>query len=281
RKESAEGTRYEIEIPEDSPAFRGHFPGRPILPGVAQLALVEQGLAALAGRPQRIAEISGVRLRKTVGPGETLELLLRNPTEDGGVRFEIRTHGEPGEPVSGGLVRAAAPGKPDGSERKEKAPGGKKETGGLTLPAAAPTESEGEKIEAAGRVPHAPPALLVARLVWRRRGEARAEGIVPIESPFASGGSAPAFLGLEIAAQTAALLEALGREGEAPGPRAGYLVAIRHARCPGEDLPVGVPLDAFVKETGSATPLTIYEARVELAGRTLVEGSISTWIAEG
>ncbi|MFP5289305.1 MAG: beta-hydroxyacyl-ACP dehydratase, partial [Thermoanaerobaculia bacterium] len=69
-----------IEIPRDSPFFAGHFPGHPILPGIAHLAL------AAGGRP--LAEVRTLKLRKPVLPGDVLDLSLEEA--EGLVRFEIR-----------------------------------------------------------------------------------------------------------------------------------------------------------------------------------------------
>jgi len=264
REDGAEGTRFTVEIPAACPAFRGHFSDRPILPAVAQLALVEQGLARLDGaecsRSPAIFEISGLRLRRTVGPGERLTLRLGTASEAGSRRFEIRA-GDAS--VSGGTIRAVAE-EPD-------------ETGSESIPTL--DFEDVPEISALGRVPHSPPALLIDGLVARGPAGARSRGLIPADSPFAVAEFAPSYLGLEIAAQTAALAEALGREGEDAAPRVGYLVAIRRARCFARSLPVGEPLDVVVGFSGSAPPLSIYELRVERSGRLLVEGTISTWIA--
>jgi predicted hotdog family 3-hydroxylacyl-ACP dehydratase len=98
---------------------------------------------------------------------------------------------------------------------------------------------------------------------------------IPGDNPFVSAGRAPAFVGLEAGAQTAAVLEALNRKG-AEGPRIGYVVAIRNARFRTPWLPAGVPLLVSVKAVGSAPPLSIYE--ISLAGG-LVTGQVSTYIA--
>lgn len=266
REEGAEGTRLMVEIPAECPAFRGHFPGRPILPTIAQLALVEEGLGRLAEadtfRPPAILEISGLRLRRPVGPGDRLMLWLGTANEKGRRRFEIRSDENV---VSGGSVRV-----------------GSDEPSGEPISSTAAIDFEAvPEIPALGRVPHSPPALLIDSLVARGPSGARGRGLIPADSPFAVAGHAPSYLGLEIAAQTAALVEALGREGEDAAPRVGYLVAIRQARCFARTLPIGEPLDVVVLFAGSAPPLSIYEIRVERAGRLLVDGTISTWIAEG
>ena len=265
REDGTPEARLTVEIPPESPAFRGHFPGRPILPAVAQLALVEQGLVRRSAADGRavpaIVEISGLRLRRTVGPGDRLDLELHATGEAGAHRFEIRSDGGA---VSAGTVRTATTGDPGG------------EPGAWVYGSDSVAMPE---VTALGRVPHAPPALLVESLVARGDSGARGRAVVPSDSPFAVEGAAPSYLGLEIAAQTAALVEALGRAGEAAAPRVGYLVAIRRARCFVRSLPVGEPLDVVVGFSGSAPPLSIYEIRIEREGKTMVEGTISTWIA--
>jgi 3-hydroxyacyl-[acyl-carrier-protein] dehydratase len=231
-----------IEIPEDSPFFAGHFPGHPILPGIAHLALVARAL----GNPP-LAEVKILKLRKPVGPGDVLELIL---DEGDLVKFELRRRDET---VSNGLVRI-------GGEEMAIEPAG---------PVSSSYPPPGEL------VPHAPPALLVRSVL-----EVSAEGasaIVQIsdDNPFVNAGRVPAFVGLEAGAQTAALLEALGRsEGEA-GPRIGYVVAIRNARFRTPWLPAGTPMAVTVKPAGSAPPLSVYEVNLSDG---LVTGLVSTYL---
>jgi len=112
-----------IAIPEGSPFFAGHFPGQPILPGIAHLALVA------GDRP--LAEVRVLKLRKPVLPGDVLDLSFEET--DGLVRFEIR-RGE--ETMSNGVVRI-----------------GEEEAAVVEAPLSAPLP--------AGLIPHAPPALLI------------------------------------------------------------------------------------------------------------------------
>jgi 3-hydroxymyristoyl/3-hydroxydecanoyl-(acyl carrier protein) dehydratase len=237
-------------VPPDSPYFAGHFPGHPILPGIAHLALVTQALGGAS-----ILEIPALRLRSPVRPGDVLTAKIDRSPEDGPVRFELRREEEL---VSNGTLRLGSGG-------------------------AAPALPEIQEIHGpfppvAELLPHAPPARLVRSVL-----EASPEGLtgvaeIPTDNPFATGGQAPAFVGLEAAAQGAAVLEALGRQ-EASGPRIGYLVAIRGARCAVPVLPAGRPFRFTVRLGGSAPPLSIYEVRVEGAeGAELLRGTISTYI---
>jgi 3-hydroxymyristoyl/3-hydroxydecanoyl-(acyl carrier protein) dehydratases len=71
---------HRLAIGADHPAFDGHFPGRPILPGVALLAAVleaaarEPRLAACIGTAPRLAV---VKFLAPVGPGAALSISFR------------------------------------------------------------------------------------------------------------------------------------------------------------------------------------------------------------
>jgi 3-hydroxymyristoyl/3-hydroxydecanoyl-(acyl carrier protein) dehydratase len=229
---------FAVEIPASSPLFEGHFPGHPILPGVAQLALVESALGA------PLTGVRVVKLRRPVGPGEVLELSLGEPEGDGWTRFELR---RAGEAVSSGAGRtgtsASSPDLPP-------------------LDAFSPVED---------LLPHAPPARLILGIL-----DASPEGItavaeVPPGHPLVVDGLAPALLGIEAAAQAAAVLEALQRT-DGPGPRIGYLVGIREATLMGA-FPAGRPFRVAARLQGGAFPLSIYEIVVE----GIVTGTISTY----
>jgi 3-hydroxymyristoyl/3-hydroxydecanoyl-(acyl carrier protein) dehydratase len=234
-----------IEVAENSRFFAGHFPGHPILPGIAHLALVAEAL----GNPP-LAEVKTLKLRKPVGPGEVLDLVL---DEGDLVKFELR-RGD--ETVSNGVVRI----------------GGEESPVERAGPASSSYPPHGELI------PHAPPALLVRSVLEVSAEGASAIVQIPDDNPFVDSGRAHAFVGLEAGAQTAAILEALGRSQGEAGPRIGYVVAIRNARFRTPWLPAGVPLAVTVKTAGSAPPLSIYEVNL---GDGLVTGMVSTYIAEG
>jgi 3-hydroxymyristoyl/3-hydroxydecanoyl-(acyl carrier protein) dehydratase len=262
--------RFRLEVPEASPFFDGHFPGHPILPGIAHLLLAAWGLtggtgAALGGAASvtsaPLAEVRTLRLRRPVGPGDLLDLHIAPSAEDGTSRFELRRGAES---LSQGTVRVT-------TEPEEI----------LSFDARTPFPASAGFPAPGVLVPHAPPALLVRTVL-----EASAEGAscvveIPAASPFASGGRAPAFLGLEAAAQTAAVLEALTRSEDSI-PRLGYLVGVRDTRFHSPWLPVDQPLRATVRLSGSAPPLAIYEARIDTGdGRELVTGTVSTYVTSG
>lgn len=57
-----------------SPWFSGHFPDNPILPGIAQLKMVADIIAAAREDDARMTSLSRIKFRKIVRPGELLDI---------------------------------------------------------------------------------------------------------------------------------------------------------------------------------------------------------------
>ena len=245
------GRRFRVEIPLASPLFVGHFPGHPILPGIAHLALVERALGPLAA-------VRSLKLRRPVGPGDVLDLAVGDPDGDGWIRFELRRGGEA---ISGGTVRSGP--FEDGGPQPDKP----------ALPAGTGFPAIEELL------PHAPPARFIRGILSASEEEIVCAAEIPLRHPLAGEGRIPAFAGIEAAAQAAAVLEALNRRREAPGPRIGYLVGVRQARFAAPVLATGRTLRVAARLQGGAFPLSIYEIGVGPPGHEIVTGSISTFLA--
>lgn len=93
-------------VPNDHPAFAGHFPGQPIVPGVV---LLDHAIA-LAGqwlqRPAGGWRVDNAKFLKPVGPGASLAFRF-NRKPSGAVAFVV-THGER-DVASGALTPHPAP----------------------------------------------------------------------------------------------------------------------------------------------------------------------------
>jgi 3-hydroxymyristoyl/3-hydroxydecanoyl-(acyl carrier protein) dehydratase len=81
-----------LELATDHPAYAGHFPGRPILPGVALLAEVMHEVGRSTGRGADRWTIASAKFLQPVTPGTSLTL-VQSPSAGGGVRFEVRAAG--------------------------------------------------------------------------------------------------------------------------------------------------------------------------------------------
>jgi 3-hydroxyacyl-[acyl-carrier-protein] dehydratase len=95
---------FTVVVPEDCPFFEGHFPGRPILPAIGQLAMLTALLQQVTGSAVSLTGVDGFRLSRPVLPGDRVEVRLDAPRTSGTVRFEIRREDAP---VSSGTVRVA------------------------------------------------------------------------------------------------------------------------------------------------------------------------------
>jgi len=106
----AEGPRFTVAA--DHPAFAGHFPGHPLLPGVALLAYVMRALAAqvpLAARLGATPQVAQAKFLAPVGPGAQLEVRLQ-ATGEHGVAFEVwQLDAEPPRAAASGRLVAGAP----------------------------------------------------------------------------------------------------------------------------------------------------------------------------
>lgn len=255
------GGRCRFRIPGGSPYFAGHFPGRPLLPGVAHFGLVVETIARLVGAEVRFASVDSVRFRKPLGPGDAVDVEIDGPGPDGRVRFALRS----------GIERIS-----QGEGRVEPRAADAPREAGAGSPRS--PEVPGSGIEVV--LPHVLPARLLDRVLEADDRRAVGAIVVPEGSPFLGEGGAASFVAFEMAAQTAAALEAIGRarSGADAGPRAGYLVAVRDARLHTGLLPVDRPLRAKVEQTEGAFPLTFYRMVVTDGGRTLVEGTIGTYL---
>lgn len=76
-----------LHIPADHPAFAGHFPGRPITPGVVLLDLALHTLATRLQRPLAGSELSQAKFLSPVGPDTVLTLTYE--TGGTGTRFTL------------------------------------------------------------------------------------------------------------------------------------------------------------------------------------------------
>ena len=88
----------EVTIEPDSLWFDGHFPGFPILPGVAELAMVSDLIkrdAKKKGQTVSISEIRKVRFRQFIRPNDTLEVISTPDEHEPSVyKFKILVKGQ-------------------------------------------------------------------------------------------------------------------------------------------------------------------------------------------
>jgi 3-hydroxymyristoyl/3-hydroxydecanoyl-(acyl carrier protein) dehydratase len=89
-------------VPVDHPAFAGHFPALPIVPGVVLLDRIMQVVAAAQG--EQVVGVGSVKFLSPVGPGANLDFSWAAATSRS-VRFDIAT--DAGVAVATGTLKLA------------------------------------------------------------------------------------------------------------------------------------------------------------------------------
>jgi len=95
------------EAPADSPWFSGHFPGEPILPGIALVYMAEQAIiqSALAkGEKVLLHTLKRVRFTRPVRPGETLAINISGEEAGEDILFSFKITNEENIVCSGAIV---------------------------------------------------------------------------------------------------------------------------------------------------------------------------------
>jgi 3-hydroxyacyl-[acyl-carrier-protein] dehydratase len=77
-------------VPADHPAFPGHFPGRPIVPGVVLLDRALLFAESLLGKQVDRWQIGNAKFLSPVGPAETLVFSLQ-ATPRGAIAFTVKS----------------------------------------------------------------------------------------------------------------------------------------------------------------------------------------------
>lgn len=98
--------RVPVHVPAGCVYFEGHFEGRPMLPGVAQVVALAHAQATRLfgplGPPTRMAR---VKFQAVVGPGDDLSLELgREVGAETKIRFSLEKRGGTPEQASSGVL---------------------------------------------------------------------------------------------------------------------------------------------------------------------------------
>lgn len=101
--------RFEVYVPRDLVALRGHFRDHPIVPGVVQLELARAQTQARWPELGRLRRVLRLKFIRPLGPGDRVELSLRR-VRAGAVEFTLwsrATADAPAEPMSSGMLAFA------------------------------------------------------------------------------------------------------------------------------------------------------------------------------
>lgn len=95
------------DVSADSPWFSGHFPGEPILPGIALVYMAEQAIiqGALAkGEKVLLHTLKRVRFTRPVRPGETLSINISGEEAGEDILFSFKITNKENIVCSGAIV---------------------------------------------------------------------------------------------------------------------------------------------------------------------------------
>jgi 3-hydroxymyristoyl/3-hydroxydecanoyl-(acyl carrier protein) dehydratase len=248
-----------ITLAADAPYFAGHFPGRPILPGVVALALMAEAAARVAGKDDPVHTIPFARLRHVAVPGDRLEVAARKAAA-GRIRADLTR----GETLIANAAFEFGPLRPASASAPEST---------IVLPPADVPPPD-------ALLPQQPPMRFVTAIAGEMPNGLICTARLPGACALAAGGTAPALATIEAAAQAAATWEALlrWREGGGAAPRMGYLVAVRDVVLFTADVPADANLAVTVRLTAAAPPLTHYAAEVAHGTRRVLRGTIATFL---
>jgi 3-hydroxyacyl-[acyl-carrier-protein] dehydratase len=91
------GAQAQVQLSPECLWFDGHFPGNPMLPGVAQLAMVEEMLRRVLPAGCCIQAIARARFKRIVRPTERLWVKAQPASDDptqSKWNFEVSSAGE-------------------------------------------------------------------------------------------------------------------------------------------------------------------------------------------
>ena len=278
-----------LDITVGAAWFEGHFPGRPILPAISQLALVLDALARHRGQAVALGGIGFARMRQPVVPGDRLQLEI-DERPGGALRFilaregsvvtngELRLDMDPVTPTPSLRCATASP------SRGPSVLGGPCGAGTPTPSLRCATDStpidDAPPIESL--LPHRPPMRFVTSVLGESADGMTCSARIPAGCALVAQGSAPAVAAIEAAAQTAAVWEATRRrrDGGMAASRLGYLVGLRDVTFFAQRIPAEQTFRATVRLEAATLALTHYAMQIDLGSAVILRGTLATFLTD-
>ncbi len=94
----------QVTTDPQSPWFSGHFPGDPILPGIAQLNMVTETIAKVLDKDLSLQSLARIKFKKIIRPGDILDIIAVAGKKENHYHFRITSKQQ--EVCSGRLVLA-------------------------------------------------------------------------------------------------------------------------------------------------------------------------------
>ena len=82
KRSSSDEILADAVVPGKSPWFSGHFPGEPILPGIAQLGMVFDVIKQESGKNIKISAVKRVKFKHIIKPGDKIQIKAKEKNDD-------------------------------------------------------------------------------------------------------------------------------------------------------------------------------------------------------
>jgi 3-hydroxyacyl-[acyl-carrier-protein] dehydratase len=79
-----------LSVPHDHPSLPGHFPGRPIVPGVVLLDLVFEAIRNSLARPVELLAIASAKFLQAVAPETRVDVEIKLIPDESAGRVKAR-----------------------------------------------------------------------------------------------------------------------------------------------------------------------------------------------
>lgn len=252
----------QLRVPADLACLEGHFPGLPVLPGLAQLQWAVKAAGLLTGAPVRVCGIEALKFRELIRPGEVFSAELRLSAERRQAELQV---------LRDERVAASARlslGEPQAADR--------------TVAAAFRRDDEPDGEDARPLVPHAEPMVFIDRLLSgeekQTRCSVRVEAIPMFRHPQ---GGLPGWVGLEPMAQCIAAHGGLEARRRGHAPRIGFLLGCRRLRVETDRLQPGVGYAVSATQVwGGEEGLVSFDCELfeRAGGLRLLSGRINAYL---
>jgi 3-hydroxyacyl-[acyl-carrier-protein] dehydratase len=83
--QEGEATTFNVDISKNHSIFKGHFPGNPVTPGVAQMEMVKELVSEVSGEPMNLISMGNCKFLAILNPEENnnVDVILNiNENED-------------------------------------------------------------------------------------------------------------------------------------------------------------------------------------------------------
>ncbi len=248
-----------LRAPDDLPCLVGHFPGLPVLPGLAQLQWAVAGAEVLRGEPVQVRRLEALKFRELLRPGEPFTAKVS--AQDDPDRIDLEVLREDRVVASARIRLGSAP---------------------ADLGYADPVQPTGDAVAANELIPHAGPMVFLDRLV--AGDEKRTVCSVRVDALRlfrAEGGALPGWAGIEPMAQCIAAHGGLEARRVGEEPRIGFLLGCRRLAVADDWLLPGVAYVASAEQVwGGEQGLVSFDCALfeRDGGRRLLTGRINAYL---